>query len=128
MRVADTSALYAFCVESDGHHKQALAAFRDAEPVVIPTEILAETIELLDYRHGFAVGRKARAALAVLPNLEVQPTWDDPGDDLLGAARTLYEQAEGRLSHCDSIVVAWCRQRKLKPLAFDREIVKAVSA
>ncbi|HUR62134.1 MAG TPA: PIN domain-containing protein [Candidatus Thermoplasmatota archaeon] len=129
MRVADTSVLYALFVPRDAQHARARKAIADPAPILVPGEILAETVSLLQYRHGYEVARKAAAFLRSLPHLEVQPTLDGPYEDLLGQAWTTYAmESKGNLSYPDSVVVAWCRRRKLPALAFDEAILKAVKA
>ena len=128
MRVVDTSALYALFVEGDAHHEKAKAAFSMPESLLVPAEILAETKELLEYRHSFDIATRADAFLAQMANIEVQPSWDDPRDDILGAARAIHSSSQGKLSHCDAIVVAWCRKRGFLPLAFDKHLIAAAGS
>lgn len=124
MRVADTSALYALLSVRDTHHAEARRAFADPEPVLVPSEIWTETLALVQYRHGHAEAIRAGEALRRLPHLEIQPTPDDPFDDLQSAAAKIH-QGEERLSLPDAIVVAWCRRRRLTPIAFDAALVDA---
>jgi predicted nucleic acid-binding protein len=129
MRVADTSVLYALFVPEDAQYAKARKAVSDPSPILVPGEILAETASLLQYRHGYEFARKAMTYLRSLPHLEVQATLDGPFQDLLGQAWQTYAmESQGRLSYPDSVVVAWCRRRKLPALAFDEAILKAVKA
>lgn len=128
MRVADTSALFALYDASDSRHKEAIAAFRSAEPILVPHDIFVETMGVVARRHGFEAARDSGAHLRTLGHLEIQPTPDDIWDDLQGAAWRAFESSEGQLSHADAVVVAWCRKRHLKPLSFDKALVAAASA
>ena len=127
MKVADTTALYAFFTRNDAHHDKARRAIAKAEPILVPAEILAETLQLIQYRRGFAFARDAAAVLASIPHIEVQPTPDHFPEDILGEARRTHLLSAGRLSLYDAIVVAWCRKRRLQPLTFDQAIVKELA-
>lgn len=127
MRVADTSALFAALVIEDAHHGKARAELDDQEPILIPAEILSETAALLHRRIGAQNARKAIASLRELPHVEVQPTWDDAFDNILAKAQEIFA-GSSRLNYPDAIVVAWCRMRGFKPLAFDRDLLRAVAA
>jgi len=128
VRVADTSALYALFFEEDAHHSKAHAFLADGEAVLIPAEILAETVWLLDRKFGHLAAREAGATLRRLPNVEVQPSWDDPWDNVLGQAWLEYQAGRGKLSYADAVVVAWCRKRRLKPWTYDKHIESLAGA
>lgn len=123
--MADTSAIYALFDVDDARHPQARAAFEHAEPVLIPHEILVESMALLVRRLGFAAAAEAGLQLRGLPHVEVQPTPDDVWDDVQGAAWNSFADSGGVLSHADAIVVAWCRHRRVKPLTFDKALLQA---
>lgn len=125
MRVADTSALYALLSVTDHHHDQARRAFEDPEPVLIPAEIWGETLALVQYRHGHDAAVAAADALHRLPHLEVQPTPDDPFEDLQALAARIHRD-ESALSPLDAVVAAWCRRRRLTCLAFDQALKDAL--
>jgi predicted nucleic acid-binding protein len=127
VKVADTSALYALFRENDAHHAKAKAQLASGEHIVIPAEILTETLCLIQLRAGFAPARAAAGFLASTPCVEVQPTHDDPWDDIQGEAARCFEDAAGRLSRADAVVVAWSRKRRLAPWSYDRELLAATS-
>ncbi len=126
VRVGDSSALYAAFVASDAHHAKAAAGLAAKEPIVIPAEILAETMGLLQRRIGYAAALEAKGFLQSLPHVEVQPTWDDFYENILAEANRVFDTSKGQLSYPDAIVVAWCKMRKYKPFAFDHAILDAV--
>lgn len=119
MRIADTSALYAFLVETDAHHAKAVKAISDPEPIVIPTEILVETVQLLAYRFGWEAGRGALDALLALAHVGIAEKV------AFEAVRQVHAAGKGKLSLADSFVVQTCRALGGAPLAFDANIVKA---
>ncbi|MEA3143655.1 MAG: hypothetical protein QOG31_979 [Thermoplasmata archaeon] len=127
MKVADTSALYALFRENDAHHAKAKAQLATGEAIVIPSEILTETLCLIQLRAGFAPAQAAAAFLAKTPCVEVQPTHAEPWDDILGEAERCFGDSGGRLSRADAVVVAWSRKRRLAAWSYDRDLLAATS-
>jgi predicted nucleic acid-binding protein len=125
VKVADTSALYALFRENDAHHAQAKAQLVTGEAIVVPAEILTETLCLVQFRAGFAAAREVARFLERTPCIEVAPTPDEPWDDILGEAGRCFAASEGRLSRADAVAVAWSRKRRLAPWSYDEELVAA---
>jgi predicted nucleic acid-binding protein len=119
MRVADTSALYALFAADDAHHEAARAAFANAQPILLPAEILVETLGLIAHRSGRKMAHEAARFLRQLPHVEIQPTPDEPWDDIQGAAWSAFEAG---LPYPEAIVAAWCRKRGLASLTFDSRL------
>jgi len=117
-RVADTSVLYALFSEADRFHRRAREDIADPEPVVVPTEVLVETIDLLAYRFGFPAGRKALDFLVGLPHIGIADKVD------VAAVRAVHRGARGRLSLADSFVVQTCLALGAEALAYDQGIVR----
>lgn len=124
VRVADTSALYALFSMNDVHHTRALDAIEDPSPILVPPEILSETLALIQYRHGFALAEEAGAFLRGLPHVEI-PVADEAATD---AAWDAFRDAGGRVSYPDATVVAACRREGADVLAFDKNIRAALRA
>lgn len=116
MRVADTSALYALFSEDDRFHERALKDASAPEPIVVPSEILVETIDLLAYRFGRSAGRKALDSLLQLPHMRVAEKVE------LSAVREIYGKAR-EMSLADAFVVQTCVALGAEVLAYDRRIV-----
>lgn len=119
MKVADTSFLVACLNASDPRQATARGDLKVARPLVVPTEILVETLGVLKAKAGQAAARQAFAALSALPNIEWQECCDFP------AAAAVYRQERG-LSLPDAIVVQTCVERKAPCLTFDERQAKAV--
>lgn len=119
MRIADTSALYAFFHEADPHHAEAVERVASDEPILVPTEILVETIDLIAYRFGHAAGRKALGDLMRLPHVALAERVH------LEPVRALHEASKGKLSLADAFVVQTCRVTGASAFSFDREVLKA---
>lgn len=122
MRVADTSAIYAFFDRNDAHHARALRAFTEAQTIIIPAEIFQETMNLLQRREGDAAARAAGEYLWSAENTEVQPS----GTDVLMHAWGEFLENRDGLTYPDSIVVAACRELDAEPLTFDKDLLRAL--
>lgn len=122
MRVADTSALYALFNEADAHHRDARKAVADPEPIALPTEILVETIGVVEYRIGWDAAAAALEDLRRTPHLRLAERVDPD------AVARVFLGSGGKLSLADAVVVQTCRALAAKPLAFDRDILAACKA
>lgn len=120
VRIADTSALYAFLDLEDDHHGKALEDIQDPEPIAVPSEILVETVDLVGYRQGKAAARAALEDIMGLAHTYVA----DPVH--VAAVRSVFEDAAGKLSLADAFVVQTCRALGAEPLAYDKAIHAAV--
>ncbi len=119
MKVADTSFLIACLNGSDPRQAQARSDLMAARPLVVPTEILVETLGVVKAKSGQAAARQAFAALLGLPNIEWQECCNFP------AATDVYTKERG-LSLPDAIVVQTCVERNAPCLTFDDRQAKAV--
>lgn len=122
-RIADTSALYAAFVAEDQHHAEARAAFSHDEPTIVPSEIFAETLALLQYRIGFDAATHAGEALRATPHIRILPATAA----LVESAWQIFTGAKGRLSPPGAFVVAWARAESAKALSYDKEIQRALA-
>lgn len=120
MRIADTSCLYAAVIAEDAHHAEARARLAAPEPIIVPGEIFAETIALLQHRKSFDVALSAGSGFRALPHLRIEST----PSAIASRAWQEYESAAGKLSLPDAFVVAWSAHEGATPLTFDKEIVR----
>lgn len=118
MRVADTSVLYAAFSVEDAHHDRARRDLEDPTPVLLPTEILAETIDLIAYRFGRPAARAALRALLSLPHVRIAERV------AIEPVRTVYE-SNPSLSLADAFVVQTCRATGGTPLTYDARLRRA---
>jgi predicted nucleic acid-binding protein len=112
IHVADTSFLIAIFDSSDARQPQAREAFQQAAIVVVPTEILVETLGVLKVKVGRRAASEVLEHLLRLPNI----TWSECCD-FLGALAHYRDDA--RLSFPDAIVVQECISRPARILTFD---------
>jgi predicted nucleic acid-binding protein len=120
VRIADTSFLYALFSKSDVFHGKARKAAAAADSILVPSEIYSETVSLIRHRVGFAAARSAGAWMRAQKRLQVAPS----SRSLLDTVWEIFRAARGRLSYADAVVLAWCRERRATPLAFDRAILR----
>ncbi len=110
-RVADTSFLFALFVADDTHHAAARDAAGVAGPVVVPSEVLTETIGLLGHRVGRAEAAAVVAAMRAQRAFEfVHAT--EPQE-------ALSVMDETGLSFVDAVVLWHCRRLGIPAQTFD---------
>lgn len=120
MEVADTSFLYALFSKSDVFHAKARRAALSADAVLVPSEIYSETMSLIQYRVGFAAAKSAGNWIRAQKRMQVM----SPSRSLLDGSWGIFRSARGGLSYPDAVVLAWCRERRVTPLAFDQAILR----
>jgi predicted nucleic acid-binding protein len=104
--IADTSALVSMTIESDTNHALAVAGahhiLKEASSVLIPAELLAETVNLLGKKFGreraIATGRKLTQDEAFVVV--------DTNEQIRSRALDLMEHSPGSTSFTDCLVVA----------------------
>ncbi len=120
MQVADTSFLYALFSKSDAFHGKARRAAVSADAILVPSEIYSETVSLIHYRVGFAAAKSAGTWMRAQKRMQVAA----PSRSVLDGCWGIFRAARGRLSYPDAVVLAWCRERRATPLAFDQTILR----
>ncbi|MBI4393251.1 MAG: PIN domain-containing protein [Euryarchaeota archaeon] len=118
MRVADTSFIYAALSGLDAHHDDAMAALASGGPVLLPAEIFAETVNLIQRRRGFEDAKRAAEIVAGFTER------CHAGAEIDEVAWRIYCDGRGALSYPDAVVLAWCSKLDAKPLSFDKEILR----
>lgn len=121
--VADASALFALVDGEDPHHAKAMEEARRQRPFVVPSEILGETLAVLQWRRGRAASVAFLEMLRRMPHARVGATRSAVVEQsVLSASRP------GPLSYPDWIVVHTCRATGSQPWTFDDDIRRAVKA
>lgn len=115
-RIADSSFLIAAFHESDRFHRAARKHLADPEPILVPAEVVGETLGVVQARYKFP------AAYVI---------WEETHK--LGHVRFATQAAPQQtaevwrrnrrgLSWVDACVVAWCRLENAKAITFDPRI------
>ena len=114
-RVADSSCLFALFKADDEHHAAARKEVERPGPLVIPSEVLVETLGLIGARLGRPAAKAAAAFLGSLPHVEfTHPT------DLHEAL--LIQREHPELSVVDAAVVWHCRRLPARAATFDKRL------
>ena len=124
MQVADTSFLYALFSRSDVFHAKARKAAGSTDAILVPSAIYSETISLIQYRRGFGPTRNEGIWLRSQRKIQIL----GPSPSLLDQAWEIFRSARGRLTYPDAVVLGWCRERRVRPLAFDQMILRRARA
>jgi len=124
LRVVDTSFLYALFSGTDAFHERALREAKQYDSVLLPPEILSETVALIHYRQGFEAARNAGQWISAQRAFRI-PASDE---SFAWVPWRVFRTWRGKLSYPDAVVVAWCRQLRGAPLAFDDTIELAVKS
>lgn len=117
--VADTSWLYALVDDADPHHVNARNQAKAPEPVEIPPAILAETLDLIRYRHGKKAAAAALAGFEALPHFAIE----EEGDHKATAA---VWRAHEALTYADASAVAAAHRLRFGLRSFDRRQLRAL--
>ena len=112
-RVADTSFLIACFDAADPRRDLAFKQLSDPAPIIVPPEVLTETLGVLMARKGYQVARGVWEDLVSLAHVSLQDSTDSQ------AIATLFLGGNTKLSWVDCSVVWNCRQRGFKALCFD---------
>lgn len=116
--VADTSWLYALVDEADPHHREARQQAAQPDPVEVPEIILAETIDLIRYRHGRDSAEAALADFERLPHFAL-------GEGVPHAETSSVWREHSTLSYADASAVALAYRHNFGLRSFDRRQLRA---
>lgn len=117
--VADTSWLYALIDDADPHHGEARGQAKKPDPVEVPEVILAETLDLIRYRHGNKVAKDALEGFERLPHFAL-------GEGVAHDAVVGVWREHDTLSYADATAVAAARRRNFGLRSFDRRQLRAL--
>jgi predicted nucleic acid-binding protein len=119
--VADTSWLYALIDEADRHHLKARGQASKPEPVEVPEAILAETLDLIRYRHGKKLAEAALKGFERLPHFVL-------GEGAPCRETASVWRAHEGLSYADAAAVAAAQKRGFGLRSFDGRQLRALAA
>lgn len=115
-RVADSSFLVALFDEDDHRHGSAWERAEDPDPVLVPPEVLTETLGVMQARYGHGVADGIWEGLGTIPTVvHLNSTRQEN-------VAPVFREAGGALSWTDAAVVAHCLREDAEPLCFDDAI------
>ena len=121
MRLADSSFLVALFSSGDQNHSAADREASQPEPILVISEVLSETLGLLQKRKGIDFARMVKQWLESRPHFQFAFTQRDHFD----LAARIFLKAPERLNYVDALLVAWAISTKARLLSFDEDLLKA---
>lgn len=117
--VADTSWLYAVFDRRDRHHTEARAQFAKSPEVHVPPAILAETLDLIEYRSDKATAVGAMDDLAKASPVRFERNFD------VESSTVIWRQHVA-LTYADANAVSAARRLGLGLFTFDKKQRRAM--
>jgi predicted nucleic acid-binding protein len=118
-RIADSSFLMAAFDRRDARRGKALEDLSSPETILVPIEVLGETLGVVQRRLGAQVARTLWSDLRTIKHVQFLTTSE------IEATAALFVESQ-KLSWVDAAVVHWCITKDAEPLSFDPEIVRRV--
>jgi predicted nucleic acid-binding protein len=125
--IADTSALVSLIIPTDTNHDAAVDYAQELvsaqRPIMVPTEVLAETVNILGKKYGHQTA--AQAAEQLLSN-EGQFIIVETVVKQIRAALDIFNQEKESVSFTDAIVMAVADEQATKDIfGFDKQFEEA---
>ena len=122
--VLDSSFLVSLFIPEDSNNERALDLFEKhrADEMLLTDIVLFETLTILAYKKGASFAKASYQDLLSNRKLQLLYLNENERKEILES----FLAQEGKLSMEDISVIHSCKKAMAKPLAFDREILKAV--
>lgn len=120
-RIADTSFLYAAFDAADARHPQARDEISKPQPLEIPLCVMAEFLDLLEYRHGRETATRVHKDLMDLGTVAIVGLKDEPN------VVNVWTKHRG-LSMVDAAGVVACIETKGTLLSYDSEQIQTLAS
>ena len=120
-RIADTSFLYAAFDAADARHQQARDELSKPQPLEIPLCVMAEFLDLLEYRHDRETSIQVHKDLTDLGTVALVGFKDEPN------VVNVWARHRG-LSMADAAGVVACIENKGTLLSYDTEQIRILAS
>lgn len=120
-RIADTSFLYAAFDAADARHRQARDEISKPQPLEIPLCVMAEFLDLLEYRHDRETSSQVHKDLTDLGTVALLGLKDEPN------VVNVWAKHRG-LSMVDAAGVVACLENKGTLLSYDSEQIQTLAS
>lgn len=117
--VVDSSFLIALFDEDDHRHGTAWGQAEEPEPLLIPPEVLTETIGVMHARFDYRIADGIWEGLGRIPTVV---HLNSTTQERIGP---IFQEENGALSWTDAAVVAHCLTEDAQPLCYDPAIDEA---
>lgn len=121
MRLADSSFLVALFVSGD---RNSAAAEREAarpDPILVPSEVLGETLGVLQKRKGIDFARLVKDWMDSKPHFQYVFTQRAHFD----VASRMFRKSTHRVNYVDAVVIAWAWATGAAILSYDDDLLTA---
>lgn len=118
MRLADSSFLLALFLSGDRNHGSADREAAKSEPILVLSEVLGETLGVLQKRKGIDFARLVKQWIEGKPHFQFAFTQRTHFD----AASRIFMKAPERLNYVDSIVAAYAIASATTLLTYDEDL------
>lgn len=118
-RVIDTSVVMTLFDEEDPRRDEVLDLLGLPEPILVPPEVVTETLGIVHARMGYEVSEAIWEDLGELGNIVFL---NSTAQEHVGP---IFQAGAGALSWTDAAVVAHCLREDAEPLCYDPDIEQA---
>lgn len=121
MRLADSGFLVALFQSGDRNYDAAEREASKPEPILIISEVLGETLGILQKRKGLDFARMVKQWLESKPHFQFAFTQRAHFD----VASRVFAKAPERVNWVDAVLVAWAASVPAELVSFDQDLVRA---
>lgn len=122
MRLADSSFLLALFLSGDRNFAAADREAARPEAILVVSEVLAETLGVLQKRKGIDFARLVKQWMEGKPHFQFVFTQRSHFD----LASRIFVKAPERLNYVDSVIVAWAVASSASVLTYDEDLRRAI--
>lgn len=122
MRIADSSFLVALFLSGDRNYHDAEREAELSDPILIPSEVLSETLGVFQRRKGIDFARLIKQWVDRQPHFQIGFTERLHYD----TASVIFAKSSERVDYVDSLVIAWSLARGAPVITYDEDLKKAV--
>lgn len=122
MRLADSSFLLALFLSGDRNFAAADREAAKPEPILVLSEVLGETLGVLQKRKGIDFARLVKQWIEGKPHFQFAFTQRSHFD----AGSRIFMKAPERLNYVDAIVTAWAVASSATVLTYDEDLRRAL--
>lgn len=121
MRLADSSFLLALFLSGDRNFSAADREAANPNPILVISEVLAETLGVLQKRKGIDFARLVKQWLDSKPHFQFGFTQRSQFD----VASRVFSRSPERLNYVDALLVAWVLSSGAQLLTYDEDLRRA---
>lgn len=117
LKVADSSFLVALFLPEDVNHKKAKEIFEKEDLLIVPFDIIKETLTVITYKRGIEYSSKIWDLISSSNSFEIAL---EPSEKIIN----FYLSLKKKISFFDASVLYFALTNKAEPCAFDKQLMK----